>query len=97
MKKYIEIDNITFQVNNKINIKEMQELKTLGECYSRPSTRKAVIYNLWSNFAKNHFAGAYYGIASYNSMTFTFDALIEHQNRLYYIHITKSYNYIKEV
>lgn len=96
MKKYIEIGNITFELKNNLNVKQGHELKRLENCYNKASARKYYVYKFWQEFALNNNSGAYYGIASYNSMMFTFDAQIDFEGKSYYIHITPTYNYIME-
>ncbi len=97
MKKYIKIEDISFEVKNNLNIKKDYELKILESCYNNCSDTKEYVYNEWLKFSRLHNSGYYYGVASYNSMIFTFDAMIEFEDKKYYIHITPTHNYIMEV
>lgn len=97
MKKYIKIDGISFEVKNNLNVKNSYELKRLDDCYNNCSSTKNYVYNEWLKFVNNNGGGYHYGVASYNCMMFTFDAMIEFDGKNYYIHITKSNNYIMEV
>lgn len=95
-KEKVVINGVNFEkvrggVNN-INT----NLKTLYECYERPSTSKLLIYNEWCDFAKKVDATEY-GIASYNANIFTFDFCFKYEDKKYYAHITPSHNYICEV
>lgn len=97
MKKYIEIDGISFEVKKRLNIIQGYELKTLYDCYNNPSMIKQDIMKYWVDFAIKHNSGVYFGVAGYNCMMFTFDAMIMHEDKKYYIHITPKNNYIMEV
>lgn len=95
-EKHIEINGVNFEkvrggVNN-INT----NLKTLCECYDRPSIYKVNIYNEWVNYAREVGASKW-GIASYNANIFTFDFIFSFNDVIYYAHITPSHNYICEV
>lgn len=97
MKKYIEIDGVSFEFKKGLYIKKSHELKTLDSCYNNWSTTKEYIYHEWRKFSVDNNSCDWYGIASHNCMTFTFDAMITHEEKQYYIHITKAHNYIMEV
>ena len=51
MKKYIELNNESFEVKKvKGELHPMKEVRTLEDCYQRPSDAKKAIYNGWFNW-----------------------------------------------
>ena len=51
MKRYIELNNETFEVKKvKGELHPMKEIRTLADCYARPSEAKKYIYNQWFNW-----------------------------------------------
>lgn len=103
MKK-ISINSVNFTLKRKvIRLKEVEEMdfKSLEECYFKCSTSKNSIFNYWQNVLKDvttlDFYKNYYGIRSFNANMITLHALIMLENKLYYVDITKSHNYIYEV
>ena len=51
MKRYIELNNVTFKVRHfKGELHPIKEVRTLTDCYARPSEVKKEIYNQWFNW-----------------------------------------------
>ena len=51
MKQYIELNNVTFEVKKaKGELHPMKEVRTLEDCYARPSAIKKAIYSDWFNW-----------------------------------------------
>ena len=51
MKRYIELNNETFKVRHfKGELHPMREVRTLDDCYAKPSDTKRAIYNEWFNW-----------------------------------------------
>ena len=51
MKQYIELNNVTFKVKKvKGELHPMKEVRTLEDCYAKPSAIKKAIYNDWFNW-----------------------------------------------
>ena len=51
MKKYIELNNETFEVKKaKGELHPIKEVRTLTDCYAKPSDTKRAIYNEWLNW-----------------------------------------------
>ena len=95
-EKYIEIKGVKFEkVSGSINIVNTN-LKTLYQCYDRPSQAKVGIYNEWVEYARKVDASKW-GIATYNANVFTFDFCFKYEDKKYYAHITPCHNYIVEI
>lgn len=51
MKHYIELNNVTFEVKKvKGELHPIKQVRTLSDCYARPSDAKKAIYNNWFNW-----------------------------------------------
>lgn len=51
MKRYIELNNETFKVRHfKGKLHPIKEVRTLTDCYARPSETKKEIYRQWFNW-----------------------------------------------
>lgn len=98
MKQYIELNNVTFEVKKaKGEVHPMKEVRTLENCYARPSKAKKAIWNEWFNWYLSVESTMYQivniTIQSYNTNMFTirmdvFD--IKKYEFLGYIYITKT-------
>ena len=93
MKKYIRINNETFEVKKTIADFDYSKIasKTLDSCYDRPSYTKERIWDFWSQWF-NELGTFYYGIKSYNCMMFTIEgvAYVPELDTDCYIYITKT-------
>lgn len=97
-KKFIELGE-TFFENKKMEQGEYyKEFKTLSDCYSRWSDAKERVYNYYRtllidncDIVKN------YGIRSYNSNVIVLHAIVEKDNKKYYLVITPAHNWYKEI
>lgn len=94
MKK-LEIGGKYFEVHKSkyVGIESVRRYsgRTLNECYAQPSKIKQEIYNEWFMWAyKNEVH--YFGVSSYNSMTFSLQGLAEVDGQLYVLAITKTTN-----
>jgi hypothetical protein len=76
MKKYIELNNETFKVRHfKGELQPIKEVRTLTDCYARPSEAKKEIYKHWFDWYLDADSSVYeivnMTIQSYNPNTFT--------------------------
>ena len=78
MKKYIELNNETFEVKEaKGKLHPVTQVRSLGDCYARPSSVKYEIYNDWLKWYLDCklnltlYRLAHFTINSYNTMMFT--------------------------
>ena len=80
------------------NIQYFNEYKTLKECYDRWSEAKESVYHYYYNLLQNNCDCVFkYGIKSYNSMIIILHAAIKKDGKMYYLLITPSYNWYKEI
>lgn len=75
MKQYIKLNNETFEVKQvKGELRPTAQLRSLGDCYAKPSSVKRVIYNdwlRWYNTDSDKYILKHFTINSYNAMMFT--------------------------
>ena len=78
MKKYIELNNETFEVKKaKGELHPITQVRGLGDCYAKPSSVKYEIYNDWLKWYLDCklnltlYRLAHFTINSYNTMMFT--------------------------
>lgn len=76
MKRYIELNNETFEVKKaKGELHPIKEVRTLTDCYARPSVAKKQIYQQWFNWYLTVDSADYQivnmTVESYNTMMFT--------------------------
>lgn len=76
MKRYIELNNETFKVRHyKGELHPITQVRTLTDCYARPSEAKKAIYQDWCNWYLSIDSSVYQivnmTIQSYNSCMFT--------------------------
>lgn len=76
MKKYIELNNETFEIiKAKYELYPIKEVRTLTDCYARPSEAKKEIYKHWFNWYLSVESSKYQivkmTIQSYNVNMFT--------------------------
>ena len=94
-KKYLQLGE-QFQEKNNLFIRGNYDY--LYDCYDRPSGRKAYIYDYYERLLRDNADRVEcYGVASYNTMIITLEAIIEKEGKRYYIYITPSYNYFMEL
>ena len=87
-----------FKENKKIDTEIYKDFKSLRQCFDRWSDRKENIYNYYSNLLNNNCDSVLkYGIRSYNCNFINLHAIIEKDNKKYYLLITPSHNYYKEL
>lgn len=87
-------------VENKKMVQEeyYKEFKTLRECYGKWSDTKERVYNYYRNLLnENADKVENYGIRSYNANVIILHAIIEKENKKYYLVITPSYNWFNEI
>ena len=100
MKKEKRIINLgeEFKENKNFNMEYWCEFKTLGQCYGRWSDRKENIYNYYKNLLNNNVDKVEkYGVRTYNANVITLHAIVEKDNKKYYLVITPSYNWFNEI
>lgn len=98
MMRYIELNNVTFKVRHfKGELRPIKEVRTLTDCYTRPSEVKKQIYSYWFNWYLTVDSPDYQivnmSIQSYNANMFTirmdvFD--VKTHVFIGYIYITKT-------
>lgn len=72
MKKYIEVNDIIFEVMKPIEKPTFRLRKNLLVCYKKPSFAKKCIYREWERFCFKYFDDvSNFGIESYNGFMFT--------------------------
>ena len=72
MKKFIECNDLYFEVKKPIEKPTTTTRKTLYECYKKPSAAKESIYRYWHDYVFNTFSYVQnFGIESYNIHMFT--------------------------
>ena len=72
MKKYIECNEMYFEVKKPIEKPTSVARKHLYECYKNPSVAKESIYRYWRDYVFNTFSYVEnFGIESYNIHMFT--------------------------
>ena len=87
-----------FNENKSLSMDYFEDFKTLGQCYGHWSTAKENIYTYYANLIANNVDNVInYGIRSYNSNIIVLHAIVEKDNKKYYLMITPSYNWFKEV
>lgn len=97
MKRYIELNNETFKVRHfKGELHRINNVRTLEDCYARPSEAKKQIYRHWRNWCLTvdspDYQIANMTIQSYNTHMFTIrmDVLDKTYNFIGCIYITKT-------
>ena len=94
-KRYLQIGE-RFEEKNNLFIRG--NFDSLFNCYDRPSYRKENIYGYYLRLLQDNADDVErYGVASYNSMIITLEAIIKKEGKRYYIYITPSYNYYMEI
>lgn len=88
--KNIMIGDRTFNIKGIIDMKDLKGLKfdRLESCYARPSQAKVSVYNIWYNTIANDSDILDFGVGSYNCNIFTINAIVNIDNKKYYLHIT---------
>lgn len=78
MKQYIKLNNETFEVKKlKGELHPTKEVRSLGDCYNRPSEAKYNIYHSWmkwykmANMNEPFYIFRHFTINAYNCMVFT--------------------------
>lgn len=78
MKRFIELNNKNFEVREaKGNLYPNKQIRTLSECYVKPSLVKQAIFDNWCDWVKevnlnnDKYILKHLTIESYNSMMFT--------------------------
>lgn len=97
MKRYIKLNNETFEVKKaKGELHPMKEVRTLEDCYAKPSAIKKAIWNEWFNWYLSVESPEYQivnmSIQSYNVNMFTIRMdVFDPKNRFIgYIYISKT-------
>lgn len=88
-----------FQENKKMEQGEYyKEFKTLRECYEKWSDTKERVYNYYRRLLnENADKVENYGIRSYNTNVIILHAIVEKENKKYYLVITPIYNWFNEL
>lgn len=87
-------------VENKKMVQEeyYKEFKTLRECYGKWSDTKENVYNYFRKLLNDNADEVEkYGIRSYNANVIILHAIIEKDNKKYYLVITPSHNWFNEL
>mgnify|MGYP000845910357 CR=1 FL=1 len=94
--KTIDINYVKFELKKSINYTPYYNIKTLSDCYNKPSYKKQQCYDYWLNFyytLNSDNKIVHPSIKSYNTFMFTIEMLIKINNTKYYLYITPSHNY----
>ena len=100
MKKYLTINNTTFEVVTP-KVATLLQLEysfdhgylDIFGAYDRPSTTKVYIWNYWVKTLRE--MGCYdYCITSNNTFQFTISGHLTHNHKQYYVKITPNHNYL---
>ena len=87
-----------FAENKKISMEYWEEFKTLRQCYNSWSNAKEnVYYNYRKLLNDNCDKVKNYGIRSYNANIIVLHAIVEKDNKKYYLVITPAHNWYKEI
>lgn len=87
-----------FKVKKGLRCDYLKEYKNLYNCYNRPSYSKEKIYNYYYELLKDNCDDIIrYGVRSFNTFMITLHAEIKKDNKIYYVFITPSYNYIEQI
>ena len=93
MKKFIEINGVSFEVEKPIEHEPTRGYTRLEDCYANPSTTKQEIWLDWVKFfaeASDYNFEAW--VSSYNCMFFTITATATIKGQRYLFYITKCHN-----
>lgn len=75
MKQYIELNNVTFEIKRvKGELHPIAQVRSLGDCYAKPSSAKREIYNDWLRWYMTNsdkYILKHFTINSYNVNMFT--------------------------
>lgn len=75
MKQYIELNNLTFELKKaKGELHPIKQVRTLSDCYAKPSSLKCAIYNDWNKWYmtdSDKYILKHFTIKSYNINMFT--------------------------
>ena len=93
----LTLDGITFEVCKPCTTKDkVIYTRDIYECYERPSQTKIAIWNEWCRYFIDKRNCFRFGVASYNSMQFTIEAImwVEELGCDCYLSITKTRNWL---
>lgn len=102
MFKWVKMYGRTFAMEKVKGIYgDYCKLQCLEDCYKKPSVTKMSIFSYWAEFflanfpIKNHYGYSLeYGVNSYNSQIFTFDAVYRTPTATLHFHITPTHHYL---
>lgn len=96
-KKVLELGE-EFLENSSMEQGYYTQFKRLEDCYTKCSDAKKSVYNYYFNLLKNN--ADYiesYGVRSYNCNFINLHSIVEKNNKKYYLLITPSHNYFREI
>lgn len=99
MKEFMEINGKTFEVMKKkvdLTAFNNRTIRTLYDCYSRPSATKERIYDDWGAWYSNTLGVHDLSVRSYNCNFFTLEATYHTNGKIYYVEITPTHNRLYE-
>ena len=98
-KQTININGREFDLKGVTTNEAIKDLKfdSLENCYNRPSQAKISIYYSWFNIISNASDILDFGVGSYNCNIFTINAIVNIDNKKYYLHITPTKNECYEI
>lgn len=104
MSKYVSIYGVSFEVikprkydYSKVweSIFNLDNCRTLNECYARPSETKVNIYHFWREWFKDNSRydddvdfSQFGGVSSYNTFSFSLRGIIVYKGIRYVVEIT---------
>lgn len=95
-KRKIELGE-EFTENKKITQEYYNDFKTLRDCYGSWSNAKENIFNKYRRLLGDNAKIIKYGIRSYNANVIILHAIVEKDNKKYYLVITPTYNWFNEI
>lgn len=101
MKKYLTINNTTFEVVKSPKVATLLQLEhafdrgllSIYSAYERPSCTKVRVWRFWEQELKS-MKCIDYCITSYNTFQFTISGHLEYEHKQYFVKITPKHNYL---
>lgn len=94
---YIGNEYFTIKKDLKMEDVYKSRYEDLENCYGRPSSIKIRINNYWRDTIYSNCKVIRYGVCGYNCNMFSLNAIVEIDNNMYYLYITKTRNEIHKI
>lgn len=98
-KKVVCISGKYFEVCNHLYCSSDKGVRTLYDCYKKPSISKILIYDDWMDWLDgvSENANDYLTVDSYNYARFSLSGYVTYKNQTYVVYITPTRNLIMKV